>query len=102
MPAGVSPPRSAVGNKPLPEAAALADDHRARRRDPRETVRDTLARVDRLQPELNAFATIDHAGATSNAAAMAREIEQGRNPGALAGVPVSVKDILDIADLPTR
>ncbi len=102
MPAGVSPPRSAVGNKPLPEAAALADDHRARRRDPRETVRDTLARVDRLQPELNAFATIDHAGATSNAAAMAREIEQGRNPGALAGVPVSVKDILDVADLPTR
>ena len=102
MPAGVTSPRSAFVGEPLPEAAALADDHRAGRRDPRETIGTALARADRLQGELNAFATIDHAGATARVAALAGEIEQGRNPGALAGVPVSVKDILDVAGLPTR
>ena len=88
---------------PFPEAAAaLADAHRAGRRDVRETIRAALDRATALQPKLNAFATIDKAGAIARAMAIAREIADGRDPGPLAGVPVSVKDILDVAGLPTR
>jgi aspartyl-tRNA(Asn)/glutamyl-tRNA(Gln) amidotransferase subunit A len=89
-------------SKFLPEAATLAEEHRARGRNPRDTIRATLERVNRLQRELNAFATIDEAGATARAAAIADDIEHGHDPGPLAGVPVSVKDILDVAGLPTR
>jgi aspartyl-tRNA(Asn)/glutamyl-tRNA(Gln) amidotransferase subunit A len=86
----------------LRPAATLADDHRGRRRDVRETIRATLVRVNALQRELNAFATIDAAGATARATTIEREIAEGRDPGPLAGVPISVKDILDVASLPTR
>jgi aspartyl-tRNA(Asn)/glutamyl-tRNA(Gln) amidotransferase subunit A len=83
-------------------AATLADDHRARRRDPRNTIRAALERIEQRQRDLNAFATVDAAGATERADAIASAIVQGRDPGPLAGVPVSVKDILDVAGLPTR
>jgi aspartyl-tRNA(Asn)/glutamyl-tRNA(Gln) amidotransferase subunit A len=89
-------------NRASQPAAILAEDHRARRRDPRETIRSALERIEQRQPELNAFAAVDAAGATERADAIARAIDEGRDPGPLAGVPVSVKDILDVAGLPTR
>jgi aspartyl-tRNA(Asn)/glutamyl-tRNA(Gln) amidotransferase subunit A len=98
----MSLPRPQVMNGSLPPAAILAEDHRARRRDPRATVRDTLDRIEKRQGDLNAFAMVDAAGATKRADELARAIEAGQDPGPLAGVPVSVKDILDVAGLPTR
>ena len=89
-------------NGSLPSAATLAEDHRARRRDPRETIRSALERIETRQGDLNAFATIDAAGATKRANELALAIEGASDPGPLAGVPVSVKDILDVAGLPTR
>lgn len=83
------------------DAVALAEEHRAGRRDPRATVREALALARKLQPELNAFATLDE-NAKAAADDIARRIASGDDPGPLAGVPVSVKDILDVAGLPTR
>src|SRR5438309_1888606 len=60
----------------------------------RDCVRSALSRAHELQPAFNAFATID------DRAALATEGHVERGP--LAGVPVSVKDILDVAGLPTR
>jgi aspartyl-tRNA(Asn)/glutamyl-tRNA(Gln) amidotransferase subunit A len=91
-----------VMNGSLPSAAMLAEDHRARRSDPRETIRRALERIEMRQGDLNAFAMIDAAGATKRANELALAIEGGDDPGPLAGVPVSVKDILDVAGLPTR
>jgi aspartyl-tRNA(Asn)/glutamyl-tRNA(Gln) amidotransferase subunit A len=87
-------------NESLPSAAALADDHRDRRRDPRETIRLTLDRIEARQ-DLNAFALVDAAGATKRANEIALALEWTSDPGPLAGVPVSVKDILDVHGLPT-
>jgi aspartyl-tRNA(Asn)/glutamyl-tRNA(Gln) amidotransferase subunit A len=89
-------------NSMLPDVMTLAREHRSARRDPRETVRAVLQRAHSLQPTLNAFAIIGDEGATAHAAKIAGAIEQGEDPGPLAGVPVSVKDILDAAGLPTR
>jgi len=86
----------------LPDAMTLAREHRGGQRDPRATVRMTLQRAHALQERLNAFAAIDDAGANARATEIADAIARGADPGPLAGVPVAVKDILDVAGLPTR
>ena len=99
--AGASPPLAGEGREGV-SATSLADDHRARRRDPRETIRLTLDRIAARQQDLNAFACVDAAGATKRANELALALEWTSDPGPLAGVPVSVKDILDVAGMPTR
>ena len=85
-----------------PGATSLADDHRSGRRDIRATLKAALARAHALQGPYNAFATLADDAALARADELARDVEAGKDPGPLAGVPVSVKDILDVAGLPTR
>jgi hypothetical protein len=89
-------------SRTLPDATTLAREHREGQRDPRATVRSTLQRVHALQESLNAFAAMDDEGANARAAELADAIACGEDTGLLAGVPVCVKDILDVAGLPTR
>ncbi len=63
-----------------------------------ETISDTLDRCERSQPDLNAFARIDREGAL----ATARKLDAGESSGKLAGIPISVKDILNVGGLPTN
>ncbi|HEY2183618.1 MAG TPA: amidase, partial [Xanthobacteraceae bacterium] len=87
---------------PLPDAVTLAREHKSGERDPRAIVRVVLERAHSLQARFNAFATLADVAATARAAELAHDIGRGDDPGALAGVPVSVKDILDVAGMPTR
>ena len=89
-------------SRTFPDATTLAREHRGGQRDPRATVRAILQRVHVLQERLNAFAAIDDEGANARAAELADAIACGKDTGPLAGVPVCVKDILDVAGLPTR
>lgn len=61
-----------------------------------------LARVAALQPSLEAWAALD--GERARAAARQRDAEAraGNLRGALHGVPLGIKDIIDVAGLPTR
>ena len=61
-----------------------------------------LARIEALDPALEAWVHLDRAGAL--AAARARDVQTraGAAPGALHGVPIGVKDIFHVAGLPTR
>jgi len=61
-------------------------------------VRACLDRVASREPEVQAFAYIDHEAAMTAARAFDRE---GRR-GPLAGVPFGVKDIVDSFDMPTE
>ncbi len=47
-----------------------------------------------LEPELNSFITVDEAGAYAQAGRMQERLDQGEDPGPLAGVPIAVKDNL--------
>jgi aspartyl-tRNA(Asn)/glutamyl-tRNA(Gln) amidotransferase subunit A len=89
-------------SRTLPDATTLAREHRGGQRDPRATVRAILQRVHALQESLNAFAAIDDEGANARASELADAIARGEDTGRLAGVPVCVKDILDVVGLPTR
>ena len=67
---------------------------------PVEATQECLARIARLDGDLRAFITVDHAGAL--AAARRLEAEQGRGGprGPLHGVPLAFKDLCYIRGLP--
>ena len=73
----------------------------AKKLSPVELVQALLTRTEALDPKLNAYIRLDAEGALDAAGAAEKEIAQGRIRGPLHGVPVGVKDIIDVATLPT-
>jgi len=69
---------------------------------PVDVVEQALARIDAVEAQIHAWVEIDREGALRQAQALADAIARGETPGPLAGVPVGVKDIIDVAYLPTR
>ena len=59
-----------------------------------EGVKACLDQIEKLEPALHAFVTIDKEGALRQAAMVQKQIDQGDLKGPLAGVPVAVKDNL--------
>ena len=81
-------------------ATALAQAYRSGTLNPVEVLRACLARIDQVQPTLNAFvARRDGVWAEAHASAERHRAGQPLSP--LDGVPVSVKDNLCVADAPT-
>jgi aspartyl-tRNA(Asn)/glutamyl-tRNA(Gln) amidotransferase subunit A len=64
--------------------------------------RDALARIERANPSLQAFVTITGESALAAAAAADRIAAAGGSLPLLSGMPVAVKDIIDVAGLPTQ
>ena len=83
----------------IPEAAA---DLRAGRTTSRWLTEASLAAASALDGELSAFVAFDAEGALEAADAADAAIAAGRDLGPLMGVPVGIKDIVDVAGLPTR
>ncbi len=83
-------------------ATALADAVRARGMSAAEILEVFLGRIDEHNPKIGAFVAVDPDGARKQAARIDDLVEQGEDPGPLAGVPVGVKDLEDAAGLPTR
>jgi aspartyl-tRNA(Asn)/glutamyl-tRNA(Gln) amidotransferase subunit A len=67
-----------------------------------EATQDALARIARFDPTLRAFATVVPAHALEQARHQDAMAGLGVPPGPLAGMVVGVKDIIDVAGLPTR
>ncbi|PYN37200.1 MAG: amidase [Candidatus Rokuibacteriota bacterium] len=74
---------------------------RARAVSPVELVDACLARIAALDGELVAWAHVDADGARAVARERESEARAGRLRGPLHGVPVGVKDIFDVAGMPT-
>ena len=68
---------------------------------PVEVVRQTLARIEQLDPKLNSYIAVTAERALEQAARAEDEIRAGGKKGPLHGVPYAAKDLLDIRGLPT-
>jgi aspartyl-tRNA(Asn)/glutamyl-tRNA(Gln) amidotransferase subunit A len=82
-------------------AVEIAEAIRSRRLTARMVVDDSLARISVKNKELNAFTAITAGRARASAMAIDHALAAGRDPGALAGVPCAVKNLFDVAGLPT-
>ncbi len=79
----------------------LADLIATKEISPLEVMRDTLERMDRINPDLNAFVALRPEAALAEAEAMTEKITRGENMGPLAGLPLGVKDLEDTAGMVT-
>ncbi len=88
---------TAADRRSIAEVAPLL---RSRALSPVELTRACLDRIE-ARPELNAFITVMRASALAEAAAAERAIASGQYRGPLHGVPISVKDLIDVAGTAT-
>mgnify|MGYP003575375512 CR=1 FL=1 len=82
--------------------AGLADAYRQQHLSPVETVGSLLDRIEADTRGVNAFCHIDRTGALAAAHASEQRHCAGQPLGPLDGVPVSIKDLSDVAGWPTR
>jgi aspartyl-tRNA(Asn)/glutamyl-tRNA(Gln) amidotransferase subunit A len=82
-------------------AVSLGERYRAKALSPVEAVRSLLARLDALQPRVNAFCVVDRDGAMAAAQASQGRWQRGEAIGPLDGVPVTIKDLLPMRGFPT-
>ena len=68
---------------------------------PVELTRDCLARIASQDPILNAFITVTADSAIADAYVAEAEIKEGGWRGPLHGIPIAIKDIIDVAGVPT-
>jgi aspartyl-tRNA(Asn)/glutamyl-tRNA(Gln) amidotransferase subunit A len=92
------PPASSLTELSLHEASALV---RSKKISPVELTRACLSRIERLNPTLNAFITVTADAAMAQARAAEADIQRGRWLGALHGIPIALKDLLDTAGVRT-
>jgi len=83
-------------------AVELAQLYRQRDLSPVEVIRAVLARSVQRQADLNAFAFLDAEGALAAARVAEQRFQKGEPLGALDGIPISVKDLLDVRGVVTR
>ncbi|HEY6103395.1 MAG TPA: amidase [bacterium] len=98
-----------AGAEPVPtgdellsaSAHELAAKVKRREASAREIADAYLARIDRLQPVLNCFTQVLPEFALKEARRIDEDLAAGRLLGPLAGVPIAVKDLVDIGGVPT-
>jgi aspartyl-tRNA(Asn)/glutamyl-tRNA(Gln) amidotransferase subunit A len=82
----------------LTEASRLVEKREV---SPVELTEACLARIDSVEPSINAFITVFGEQARGAAKAAEEEIASGNRRGPLHGVPVAVKDLFDVAGVKT-
>jgi len=79
----------------------IAEQFRKRSLSPVELTTDCLARIERLNPKLNAFITVTAESALAAARQAEVEIRRGDWRGPLHGIPLALKDLIDTAGVRT-
>ncbi|MEZ5856527.1 MAG: amidase [Hyphomicrobiaceae bacterium] len=82
----------------MAEAARLIA---SRKLSPVELTSALIARIERLDPKFHAFIKFMPEAALAAARQAEADIQAGKTAGPLAGVPVGLKDIIDLAGVPT-
>lgn len=81
--------------------AEASDLLRRKEISPVDLTNSCLARIEQLDPTLNAFITVMHDSALAQAREAEAEILAGRWRGPLHGIPIGLKDLIDTAGVKT-
>lgn len=68
---------------------------------PSELLEQCLRRIDVYEPAVKAWAYLDRERARLEAAELTKELKAGTYRGELHGIPIGIKDIIDVFDMPT-
>jgi aspartyl-tRNA(Asn)/glutamyl-tRNA(Gln) amidotransferase subunit A len=85
----------------LPSAFAIAEAVRRGERKATEVLEDYLTNIDRREKDIHAFNLVTVEQARAMAAGVDAKVAAGRDPGALAGVPIALKDNMCTRGVPT-
>lgn len=72
------------------------------RADPVGRLQSCLARIDAVEERVRGFCLLDRDGAMAAAERLRAEAMAGKPRGPLHGLPVAIKDVIDVEGLPTR
>jgi aspartyl-tRNA(Asn)/glutamyl-tRNA(Gln) amidotransferase subunit A len=75
---------------------------RRRELTPTDLVQNCLQQIDRYESDVHAWVVVDRQGALDAAESLERELAAGCDRGPLHAIPLGIKDIVDVAGLPTR
>src|SRR5687768_17978510 len=82
-------------------AAEIGPAYASGKLSPVELVRELIGRIEARDKKLNAFIDVGAERALEDARHAEQEIRAGRSRGPLHGVPIALKDIIDVAGLRT-
>jgi Asp-tRNA(Asn)/Glu-tRNA(Gln) amidotransferase A subunit family amidase len=82
-------------------ATEMAAAIRTKKLSPVEVTQAFLERIEAINPKINAYCLVTPELALQQARAAAAAVARGGELGLLHGVPVSIKDLFDVAGLPT-
>jgi aspartyl-tRNA(Asn)/glutamyl-tRNA(Gln) amidotransferase subunit A len=82
-------------------ASELARQIRQKTITPVEVAQAFLDRMDALEPELDAWVRVDRETVLADAQQRQADLDSGADTGPLHGVPIGIKDIYNIAGIPT-
>jgi aspartyl-tRNA(Asn)/glutamyl-tRNA(Gln) amidotransferase subunit A len=89
---------SDLTNLNLHEVASMIKEKKI---SPVEITRACLARIEQLNPSLNAFITVTAESALAEARQAESEVQRGEWRGPLHGIPIALKDLIDTAGVRT-
>jgi len=85
----------------LEPISKIAERLHRREISPVDLTEDCLARIEKLNPSLNAFITVTAESALAQAKQAESEIQSGNWRGPLHGIPIGLKDLIDTAGVRT-
>ena len=88
-----------MGELTFLSAVSMAEQIRQKRLSPVELVEAHLARIEELNPKLNAFVQVDAERARQQARVAEADLSRGEKLGPLHGVPLSIKSSMGVAGL---
>lgn len=81
--------------------AGVAQAIREHKRNCVDVVANCLAQIDAWEPKVHAWVSVDREGALAHAHQLDREAADGHWRGPLHGIPIGIKDLVDVAGWPT-
>src|SRR5205814_1250558 len=86
---------------PAETIKGIARALRARERTCASVVEQCLAQIDAWEPRVAAWVRVDRGEALTQACERDRELAEGKYRGPLHGIPLGIKDLIDVAGWPT-